>query len=481
MKTEKATIKLVLRTNKMLADGTHPIMLRVNWRGKRAEKSCGFSCKEINWSAASGCLKIKGKDAISNAEKINTIIQAEKHKAENVLNTLIIENKAYTAQMIIDYLKEDGKGVKYTKDLDDLVTEYITVNRLKAETVVSIDVIVKHFKAYYGKDSVYLADVSKANAVGFGRWCADKGFKNNTIRTHIQKMRALYRYAVDIEAVKDNPFNGIKEGKMYAAENNKQALTKEALDLLRYFYLSKLDTWGKGKSEKKFFVIGHKIFACNVFLMCYEFQGLALIDMAKLRSVNFDTTRMTDKTNRYIEVHTKRSKTRKDVPIAVRMNDFNAPLITPYILYMADNDFFLPILKESDDTDKKILVKMRYATSAINRNLKEVWKEYNKWLMELVEKYSDKPLPKKFCEGWFDHQLVKNRNINKENVSNFSINENTTLYSARHTFATIFINSEGAKTAELAQMMGRSVSGIDRYIKELMSIEDVLKARDKMK
>lgn len=481
MKTEKATINLVLRTNKTLADGTHPIMLRVNWRGKRAEKSCGFSCKEANWSATSGCLKIRGKDVISNAEIINTIIQAEKHKAENVLNTLIIENKAYTAQMIIDYLKEDGKGAKYTKDLDDLVTEYIRVNRLKAETVASIDGIIKHFKAYYGKDSVYLADVSKANAVGFGRWCADKGFKNNTIRTHIQKMRALYRYAVDIEAVKDNPFNGIKEGKMYAAENNKQALTKEALDLFRYFYLTKLDSWGKGKSDKKFFVIGHKIFACNVFFMCYEFQGLALIDMAKLRGVNFDTTRMTDKTNRYIEIHTKRSKTRKNVPIAVKMNDFNAPLITPYIFYMADNDFFLPILKGSDDTDKKILVKMRYATSAINRNLKEVWKEYNTWLMDLVEKYSDKPLPKKLCEGWFDHQLVKNRNINKETVSDFSINENTTLYSARHTFATIFINSEGAKTVELAQMMGRSVSGIDRYIKELMSIEDVLKARDKMK
>jgi predicted transcriptional regulator len=71
-------------------------------------------------------------------------------------------------------------------------------------------------------------------------------------------------------------------------------------------------------------------------------------------------------------------------------------------------------------------------------------------------------------------------NINKENIDNFLIDEKTTLYSARHTFATIFINSEGAKTSELAQMMGRSVSGIDRYIKELMSIEDVLKARDKM-
>ena len=84
-------------------------------------------------------------------------------------------------------------------------------------------------------------------------------------------------------------------------------------------------------------------------------------------------------------------------------------------------------------------------------------------------------------KGFFEHKLVISRNINKETIPNFIIDERTTLYSARHTIATIFINSEGAKTAELAQLMGRSVSGIDRYIKELMSIEDVLKARDKMK
>ena len=481
MKTEKATIRLVLRTNKTLADGTHPIMLRVNWRGKRAEKASGFSCREVNWNPLNDCLKIKGKDAIPNAEKINAIIQQEKHKAENVLNTLIIENKAYTAQMIIDYLKDDGKGVKYTKDLDDLVAEYITVNRLKVETVQSIQGIIKHFKSYYGKDIIYLADISKANAVGFGRWCAERGFKNNTIRTHIQKMRALYRYAVNIEAVKDNPFDGIKEGKMYAAENNKQALTKDALELLRYFYSFKMGSWCKGKVEDKFLVVGHKIFAINMFFMCYEFQGLALIDLAKLRSDNFVTARVTDKTNRYLEVHTKRSKTRKDVPIAIRFDIFNYALLKPYLDYMKENDFFLPILKKSDDTDRKILIKMRYATSCINRNLKEVWKEYNEWLRDLVDKYSDKPLPKKLCKGYFDHKLILGRNIKNENIANYMIDERTTLYSARHTFATIFINSEGAKTAELAQLMGRSVSGIDRYIKELMSIEDVLKARDKMK
>lgn len=481
MKTEKATIKLVLRTNKTLSDGTHPIMLRVNWRGKRAEKSTGFSCKEVNWNVTSDCLKIKGKDAIPNAEKINVIIEEEKHKAENVLNSLIMEEKPYTAQMIIDYLKDEGRGAKYTKDLDDLITEYIIINRLKAETIASIKVVTKHFKSYMGKDNIFLADVAKANAVGFSRWCAERGFMNSTIRAHIQKMRALYRYAVDIGIVKNNPFNGINEGKMYKAENNKQALTKGALELLRYFYLSKLDSWGGGKTEKKFFTIGHKIFACNMFFMCYEFQGLALIDLAKLKKTNFDTARMTDKSNRYIEVRTKRSKTRKEVPIAVRIDEFNAQLLTPYIYYMEKNDFFLPILKKTDDTDEKILVKMRYATTSINKNLKEVWKEYNIWLKDLVDKYSNKPLPKKLYKGWFEHRLIVNRNINKENVANYYIDERTTFYSARHTFATIFINSEGAKTAELAQLMGRSVSGIDRYIKDLMNIEDVLKARDKMK
>ena len=226
-------------------------------------------------------------------------------------------------------------------------------------------------------------------------------------------------------------------------------------------------------------MVGSKIFACNVFFLCYEFQGLALIDMAKLRSVNIDKTRLTDNENRYLEIHTKRSKTRKDVPIAVKINSFNIMLLYPYLEYLAVHDFLLPILTSSDDTEKKVLNKMRYATTAIGKNLKEVWKEYNSWLMEIVEKYSGKPKPKKVNE-LIDYNLVARNNINKENMDSFLIDEKTTFYSARHTFATIFINSEGAKTSELAQMMGRSVSGIDRYIKDLMSIEDVLKARDKM-
>ena len=66
-------------------------------------------------------------------------------------------------------------------------------------------------------------------------------------------------------------------------------------------------------------------------------------------------------------------------------------------------------------------------------------------------------------------------------MKSFLIDEKTTFYSARHTFASNFINSEGATAGELATLLGRNVSGIDRYIKELTTIQDIIAARNKMK
>lgn len=480
MKKEKATIKLVLRTNKKLANGEHPIMLRVNWHRKRAEKSTGFSCKECNWSSSSECIKLVGKDLVPNAKKINAVIQNLKNDANEILNKFLYEGKDYSAQLIIDCLN-GGNSISVVRDLNGLVDEYIAVNHLKIETILSIRGIQKHFLEYMEKDNVYLIDVKKVNASGFGRWCYEQGFKNNTIRTNIQKMKALFRYAEEIEAIPSNPFKFFNEGKVYKAETNKQALTKDIMLLFKQFYKRKVSNMG-ANVEKKFLVVGNEIFACNVFLLCYMFQGLALIDMAKLRLENVDSTRITDELNKYLVINTKRSKTHKPVPIAVRMDDLTILLITPYLKYMAEHNYLLPILSDNDDTEVKVLNKMRYATSAINKNLKKIWNEYNMWVKHITEEYGGVSLPSQgIYKGYFEHRLVHDIGIDKDNIEKFLISENTTLYSARHTFATIFINSEGAKTSELAQMMGRSVSGIDRYIKDLMGVEEVLRARDKMK
>lgn len=475
MKTEKAKIKLIVRTNKTLSDNTHPIMLRINWQGVRKEKSTGFSCKLNNWSTNDECLKIKGKDAIPNAATINAIILDLKQQAEKIRDSFILNNKSYSAEMIMEQLNQKESNLNTIKAI---AVKYIKVNHLKEETILSLNGIVKHFHSYMGKDEVLIDEVTKSHAIGFGRWCAEQGFKNNTIRTNIQKMKSLFTYAEENGIIESSPFKGYRESKIFKAENNKQSLTKEAFLLLRQFYLrdcvSYSEIKGEQKLQEKFLVVGNRYFAYNVFFMSFYMQGLALIDLARLKIENVDTTRITNSENRYLIINTYRSKTRKQVPVAIRMDNFTSFIFPIYLKYMANNNFLLPILSENDDTSKKIVVKMRSATTAINHNLKKIWNDYNNWIKQMIESYDKGEIN---CQ---DKIIVEKYGICNDNISKFLIDHNTTMYSARHTFATIFINSNGAKSSELAQMMGRSVAGIDRYIRDLMSIEDVLNAKDKM-
>ena len=204
MKTEKAKIKLIVRTNKVLADKTHPIMLRINWQGARKEKATGFSCNLINWSTTDECLKIKGKDALSNAATINAIIIELKHQAEKIRDNYILSGKSYSAEMIIEELNNLNKE-ENIKTIKALAEKYIRVNHLKEETILSLNGIVKHFHSYFDKNEILINEVTKSNAVGFGRWCAEQNFKNNTIRTNIQKMKSLFTFAVDNDLLESNP------------------------------------------------------------------------------------------------------------------------------------------------------------------------------------------------------------------------------------------------------------------------------------
>ena len=50
MKRNLPSISAILYTSKTLANGEHPIMLRVSYNGQRKYKSLGFSCSEKLWN-----------------------------------------------------------------------------------------------------------------------------------------------------------------------------------------------------------------------------------------------------------------------------------------------------------------------------------------------------------------------------------------------------------------------------------------------
>lgn len=49
MKVSQATIRLYLKSSKVLSDGSSPIMLIVSYNKEKKEKSTGFSCVSRYW------------------------------------------------------------------------------------------------------------------------------------------------------------------------------------------------------------------------------------------------------------------------------------------------------------------------------------------------------------------------------------------------------------------------------------------------
>ena len=479
MKVEKATIKLVLRTNKVLSNGNHPIMIRVNWGGKRAEKSTGYSCKKSDWNEKTNLLK-EGKGGIDNALQINLLLSEKVKRAESIRNNYILTGKPYSAAEIVNRLDEETLDNKPSVELHEFKIEYQTKKHLRLETIRSINTSVSYFTKFMNKSTIFLTEVSKTDMEAFGRWMKKKGYKTNTIIVTLRNISAIFSYAVECGIMGESPFRNFKISKTYHQETHTQPISKETLTLFKRYYLECIASMGDEEIIwKESMRLSSKLFAMNVFLISYELQGLAMVDLANLTTNEVKDLQFSSDGKGYLFIVTHRSKTGKEVQIVLPPDAFNYPLFFPYIKHMEETDYLLPIFRKQDDTEKKRLNRIRYATEWVNRKLHGhgkiesykpyvgVWREFNEWLLKSVNKKN----------------LLINNNVvvTKKNVKNYLIDENTTFYAARHTFASNFINSEGATAGELATLLGRNVSGIDRYIKELKTVQDIIKARNKMK
>ena len=84
MKRNLPSISAILYTSKTLANGEHPIMLRVSYNGQRKYKSLGFSCSEKLWNDKKQEVRLGHPLALN----MNTIIRSEIDKANKYVMSL---------------------------------------------------------------------------------------------------------------------------------------------------------------------------------------------------------------------------------------------------------------------------------------------------------------------------------------------------------------------------------------------------------
>ena len=445
----KAKISIKFYSSKVLSDYTSPIMISVCKDGKRKYVATGISCLPSEWDSKKNELK----KSVKNAKPMNLIIQQKYNAIVSRELDLIAQGYSYSIDDLIASIKTDDSNKLLLSDLLEKYTEY---KKSKHATIVSYGYTLSILKEH---NAIYVTDI---NTDIIDEIIYNSGMKDTSIRLVIDNIKALMNFAVKNKIVKENPIKGYNGDKKMNFQTKKRALSYQEISQIEYNYITKyflnqeqIDNIKsmnqaqiegiKDKELREYYtnIINGKIniyseaFSVGLFLLSFNMQGLALVDLLTLKKSDFQLYNYSNKSalqnnllnpqsKQYFRVETKRNKTGKNVTIFIPIDQF---MMFANIIFnghfnpdlIGDDDYFFPVFSK-EMTEIEVFKKKQILQVMLNRKLKSFAKKVG-------------------------------------------INSDITFYTARHSFASI-LNWNGINPSLIAQMMGRDVTDIQVYLRQ---------------
>ena len=444
----KAKISIKHYTSKVLSGYTSPVMISICKDGKRKYVSTGISCLPSEWDSKKNELK----KSVKNNKAMNLIIRQKYNAIVSRELELIAQNIPYNIDDLINAVKTNNSNKLL---LSDLLKEYISFKKSKHATIVNYEYALTVLERYNVR-YVDQVNTNIINEIAYGK------LKDNSNRNVIKNIKSLLNFAMKNKIIKENPVKGYKSDKKMNYETKKRALTYEQISKIEYNYVAKyfltkeqvdsikqmnqeqIDSI-KDKDLREYYtnIINGKIniyseaFSVGMFLLSYNMQGLALVDLLTLKKSDFQLYNYSNKqslqnnllnpqSKQYFRIETKRNKTGKNVTIFIPVDQF---MMFCNIIF---NQNFNPDLIENDN----------YFFPVFSKEMTE------------IEVFKKKQIL----------QVMLNRKL-KSFAKKVGINDDITFYTARHSFASI-LNWNGINPSLIAQMMGRDVADIQVYLKQ---------------
>lgn len=461
MKRNLPTISAVLYSSKTLANGEHPIMLRVSYNGQRKYKSLGISCSEKQWNEKKQEVRLGHPMALN----MNTIIRSEIDKANKYV--LSIEGKeVYSAGSIIKAVTKTAPTTHTLFSLFEERIDFFTNTTHKHNTATGYRTLLNIIKRYTKNEDIELFELTRGWVKDFKAYLKTK-YADNSIRKYFDNFKALMNYAVEHEYITESPLANHNWNADLNCQTRKRALSiAEITTLMQYYYntygmlglnerpnleKTKVHYWNqkfKPRGTTKLTPIDAEQFSLALFLCSYLFQGLALVDLAKLRRKDLKIVEVVNEkkwledaaehgieyansnkeVTEYYEIYTQREKTNHPTRIMCEVQTL-IPYLNPFgscINGCEDEDeleeYVFPIYDKDNDDEYVKFGRMNYATYLVNVNLKRV-------------------------------------------AEKVGIGDGITFYSARHSYASNLYHSN-VPVGLIAQNMGRNPADIETYLKE---------------
>lgn len=437
MKVSIAVIKLVLRTNKVLADGTHPIMLRCSFNGMK-ERSTGYSCSLKFWSKKDECVK-KG---FPNYAIINHEIQKMKNAAIERRNEFERLGTVYTPSMVL--VREEHKN-NATNNVSNLIQRYIDEKGLEARTVEKWN-IVKRSLCNFSSSDLIVDEVNEAFCRRYCKWLEDRGLVSGSIKSYMSKVVAILHYAVSLRLIDKYPLDNWKYHKDYREGKSELYIHHKTMDVMIEMFLDEVierdgDRWSyRDGVIEKLMDIHSELYSHYLYIITYYCGGLAPVDISTLKKKDIKVISVKEKN--YYAIDGFRSKTSMPYKIRLLQNCIESNVLIRTMLMFNDSEYFLPTLNG-------------YKGNNYKKRVNNVYSFHKEHLVD-----------------WFKKVNAECVRRNMENGDSIElINLECRYYSARHSFIMKEIQKPNVNLLKIATITGKAVTTLHQYLTYLNDVD----------
>ena len=308
-------VSVICFKSKVLANGEHPIVLRISENKKRVTKSLGISVKAQHWDFK----KEEPKPKCPNRDLIVSIILKVKSEYQSKILEKIAHEEEFTASSLIHEEKEEIKA----KTVEEFYTSLIEELKERGQIGTSYAYkgsyrVLKQFNKKK-KLNFTFSHIDVSFCKKFEDWMRAKGNKDTTISFQLRTLRATFNRAIEAKIVaKDkNPFTEYKLSHLNT-KTMKRALSKS--DIMK---IIQTDCSTSTPIRQ---------LAQDLFAFSYLCGGISFIDIANLTPRNIIDNRLIY----------QRQKTHGGINL--QLSDEAKRIICKYSDYQLSAGYLFPIL-----------------------------------------------------------------------------------------------------------------------------------------
>ena len=310
-----ATISVICYKSKTLANGEHPLMLRIAQNGKSTYKSLKISVAAKHWDFERNVPKPNNP----NKDLIQKIILKTKLDYQQKILEKKANSEEFTASSLINEQKEEIKAKTVEEFYLSLIEDLKQKGRIgNSYAYLNSYNTLRNFNK--GKKLNYtFSHIDVPFCKKFEDWMRSKGNKDTTLSYQFRTLRATYNKAIEAKIVarEKNPFIEYKLSH-FNTKTIKRALSKN--DILK---IINADCTGQSKLRQ----LTHDLFSFS-----YLCGGISFVDIANLTRQNIVEDRLIY----------QRQKTHGNINLLLSKEA--STIIEKYSTYQQKAEYLFPIL-----------------------------------------------------------------------------------------------------------------------------------------